>query len=225
MARIVFDLDGTLIDSALDLHNIAREVMSDEGYPPISIEQARRFIGHGVDDFVTKLRKTKGIPDTDHDRIVGKFKGLYKDAVYLTMMYPGVRAALDSLVQAGHHLGICTNKPMIPCKAVLRHLDLDQYFQTVWAGDSLPVNKPDPTPLHAAFSELPPGPEIYVGDSEVDAETALRAKVPFLLFTEGYRKQPVGLIPHTQSFSHHDSLPDLVSALIEATEPPLFKGA
>ncbi|CAD0186810.1 Phosphoglycolate phosphatase, chromosomal [Ruegeria sp. THAF57] len=218
MARIVFDLDGTLIDSALDLHNIACDVMSEEGHPPITVDQARSFIGHGVDVFVTKLRSARRIPDADHDRILAKFKERYQDAVHLTLIYPGVKQALDALVQAGHNLGICTNKPMVPCMAVLKHLDLEKYFQVVRAGDSLPVHKPDPAPLYSAYSDLPPGPEIFVGDSEVDAETAMRAKVPFLLFTEGYRKKPVGLIPHTQSFSHHDGLPDLVDALLADSE-------
>ena len=218
MARIVFDLDGTLIDSALDLHNIAFEIMREEGLSPITVDQARSFIGHGVDTFVTKLRKVRQIPDADHDRILGMFKDRYQDAVHLTLIYPGVKQALEELTRAGHSLGVCTNKPLSPCLAVLRHLELDRYFHVVRAGDSLPVHKPDPAPLHSAFADMPPGQEIYVGDSEVDAETAMRAKVPFLLYTKGYRKKPVGLIPHTQSFCHFDNLPDLVDALLAETE-------
>lgn len=214
MARIVFDLDGTLIDSVLDLHGIANAIMDEEGHEHVTLDQARDFIGNGVNVFVAKLRRTRGIADDEHDRILGKFMSRYHGAVHLTQPYPNVEAALQSLIAAGHTLGICTNKPIKPCKAVVAHLGLDRYFQTVWGGDSLPVHKPDPAPLNAAFDALPDGPRLYVGDSDVDAETAQRATVPFLLFTEGYRKQPVAEMPHMAAFSDFVDLPALVQRML-----------
>ena len=213
MARIVFDLDGTLIDSAPDIHGIANALLAQEGHDPITLAQARDFIGNGAGVFVQKMRAARDISDTEQDRLLADFVSRYDDAVTLTQPYPGVEAALQRLSDQGHRLGICTNKPIRPCCAVLMHLGLDQYFQTFWGGDSLPVHKPDPAPLHAAFDALGQGPVIYVGDSDVDAETALRANVPFLLFTEGYRKSPVVKLPHTRAFSHFDDLPGLVEAL------------
>lgn len=210
MARIVFDLDGTLIDSAPDIHAIANNILAAEGKAPISLDEARDFIGNGASVFVAKMRATRQIGDDQHDRLLSAFLAGYDDAVTLTVPYPGCEAALQTLRDAGHSLGICTNKPIRPCKSVLAHLGLDVHFQTFWGGDSLPVHKPDPTPLHAAFDALPDGPPLYVGDSDVDAETAERAGVPFLLFTEGYRKSPVNEMPHTVAFSHFDALPDLV---------------
>lgn len=210
MARIVFDLDGTLIDSAPDIHGIANAVLAGEGCEPITLEQTRDFIGNGASVFVQKMRAVRGISEGKHERLLAEFVGRYDDAVTLTLPYPGVVQALTEL-SSKHRLGICTNKPTSPCLSVLRHLDLDRFFDTVWGGDSMSVHKPDPAPLFAAFQELGDGPCLYVGDSDVDAETAARAGVPFLLFTEGYRKSPVAEIAHHAAFSDWTAIPRLVS--------------
>lgn len=217
MARIVFDLDGTLIDSAPDIHGIANAILENESMEPITLEQARDFIGNGASVFVSKMRAARGIPDSEHDRLLADFIGRYDDAVELTMAYPNVEQSLHSLRNAGHSLGVCTNKPIRPCRAVLKHLGLEPHFETVWGGDSLPVHKPDPAPLRAAFDALPEGFEIYVGDSDVDAETATRAKTPFLLFTEGYRKKPISQMQHTAAFSDFGDLPKLVDRILQQT--------
>lgn len=216
MARIVFDLDGTLIDSAPDIHGIANRLLAAEGKPAISLAQARDFIGNGASVFVQKMRAANGIPDSEHDRLLSAFIAAYDDAVHLTVPYPGVRETLEALRGQGHALGVCTNKPLRPTRAVLAHLGLDCFFDVVLGGDSLPVHKPNPAPLKAAFDALPDGREIYVGDSEVDAETARRAEVPFLLFSEGYRKTPVDQIPHRQAFSRFDQLTPLIDNLLAA---------
>lgn len=214
MARIVFDLDGTLIDSAPDIHGIANALLGAEGKDPISLDQARDFIGNGASVFVAKMRAAREIADDQHARLLADFIARYDDAVTLTRPYPNVEAALQHLIDEGHALGVCTNKPIRPTKAVLSHLGLDRFFQAFCGGDSLPVHKPEPAPLNAAFDALPEGSEIYVGDSDVDAETAQRAMVPFLLFTEGYRKQPVSVMPHTAAFSDFAELPALIARVL-----------
>lgn len=214
MARIVFDLDGTLIDSVPDIHGIACAVLADEGHDPITLDQARDFVGNGAAVFVAKMRAVRGIADSEQTRLYGAFVGRYDTAVHLTVPYPGVLQALKDLKAAGHSLGICTNKPISPCRAVLVHLGMDHYFDTMWGGDSLSVHKPDPAPLHAAFKALGGGPKLYVGDSDVDAETGERAGVPFMLFTEGYRKLPVDGMPHTVAFDDFADLPKLVQGLL-----------
>jgi phosphoglycolate phosphatase len=210
MARIVFDLDGTLVDSAPDLHGIANRVLAARGLAPITLDQARSFIGQGVAVFVRKLRAARGIPDQDHAALLADYLALYEDAVTLTVLYPGVADALTSLRAAGHALGLCTNKPGRPTLALLRHMKLEHHFLTIIAGDSLPVHKPDPAPLHAAFQMAGDGPSLYVGDSEVDAETAVNAGIPLLLYTQGYRTTPVADLPHHAAFDHFDALPGLV---------------
>ncbi len=209
-ARVVFDLDGTLIDSAPDIHAIANRLLAPHG-AQISLAQTHMFIGNGVSDFVSRMLKAVKLPDTLHEYILDQFKSAYLTAVHHTRTYEGVLAALATLKSTDHRLGICTNKLIAPCMAVLDHLDLTAFFETVWGGDSLPTHKPDPGLLYAALRELGEGPCIYVGDSEVDAETAQAAGVPFLLYTEGYRKTAVEEIPHTAAFGNYSELPALIT--------------
>ena len=212
-ARIVFDLDGTLIDSAPDICGIANQLLTREGADPITLTETRSFIGNGAAVFVARMRAARGIAESEQARLHADFVTIYDSAVTLTQVYPGARAALAALAAVGHRMGICTNKPERPARAVLDHLGLTGHFGVILGGDSLPVHKPDPAPLRAALAALGDGPAIYVGDSEVDAETAQRAGVPFLLFTEGYRKSAVDLIPHTRAFDDFAALPGLVAAL------------
>lgn len=215
MARIVFDLDGTLIDSAPDIQAIANRLLAQEGAAPVSLAETRDFIGNGAAVFVARMRKARGLAESTQARLHADFLAAYASAVELTVIYPGVRAALDVLEGQGHALGLCTNKPEGPTRAVLDHLGLTNRFGAILCGDSLPVPKPDPAPLHAAFDRLGDGPAVYVGDSEVDAETAQRAGVPFLLFTRGYRKTPVEQLYHTHGFDDFADLPGLVAQALE----------
>ena len=171
MIPVVFDLDGTLIDSAPDFHAGANGLLADEGHAPLSFAEARSFIGNGAAVFVARMRAARGIPDSEQPRLHAEFVRRYDDFVSLTHPYPGVVAALGRLQARGHPLGICTNKPYRPTISVLRHLGMESLFTTIVGGDSLPVHKPDPAPLNAAFAALG-GPGLFVGDSEVDAETA-----------------------------------------------------
>lgn len=212
--RIVFDLDGTLIDSAPDICAVANGLLASHG-AQITLAQTHSFIGNGVSVFINRMLAATELSPELHDALLPQFKEAYLTAFENTTLYGGVEEALAHLRNGGHPLGICTNKPLAPCNAVLGHLGLAHFFETVWGGDSLPVHKPDPAPLHAAFSALGEGPCIYVGDSEVDAQTAVSAGVPFLLYTEGYRKTRVEEIPHTAAFNDWRALPDLVTQYAE----------
>ena len=131
----------------------------------------------------------------------------------LTRLYPGVTEALLALQQAGHPMAICTNKPLAATLPVLQAFDLTRFFPVVIGGDSLSTRKPHPAPLLAAWAQVVAPAAVFVGDSEVDAETAFAANLPFLLFTEGYRKTDIALLPHANAFSHHVDLPGLVADL------------
>jgi phosphoglycolate phosphatase len=211
---VIFDLDGTLIDSVPDIHATANRVLADEGLEAQSLPQVQSFVGRGVPHLVSRLLAAAGqTPDPARQaRMVAAFLAHYETAFDLTEPFPGVPQALDRLAAAGHRLAICTNKPEAPARTVLRHLALDHHFPVIIGGDRLPQRKPDPAPLLLARRENGGGPALFVGDSDVDAETAAAAGLPFLLFTEGYRTAPVEALPHAGRFAHFGDLADLVAA-------------
>lgn len=214
-AVIAFDLDGTLVDSAPDIHAVANKVLAEEGLAPLSLAQARGFVGRGASHFVAQMRAAYGLADGDHDRLLASFMRHYEGAVALTQLYPGVRSALEELLGEGHQLVLCTNKPEAPTRIVLDHFDLAGYFDAVVGGDTLPVRKPDPAPLQEAFARVAAGPSrLFVGDSEVDAETGQAAGVPFVLFTEGYRHSEVEDLPQLARFDRYSALPGLAERLL-----------
>ena len=212
-ARIAFDLDGTLIDSARDIQSIANAALDRVGAPPITMDETHEFVGEGIAVFVAKMRAARGLPDSLQEDLLADLVARYDDAVTLTTAYPGVPSVLSELAKS-HRLGVCTNKLHSPAMAVLRHLGLDAYFDAVWGGDNPLGRKPDPAPLLATFRELGDGPCFFVGDSEVDSETAKAAGIPFLLFTEGYRKTPAEKMEATARFSRFDELPSIIESLL-----------
>ena len=215
-ARIVLDLDGPLIDSAPDVQNIANAALAGVDAAPITLADTHTFIGEGIHIFVARMRDARNLPERFQEPLLKDLIARYDDAFTLTELYPGVRAALTALSQT-HRLGICTNKLHRPCIRVLRHLRIDHFFASVWGGDNPIARKPDPAPLRAVFEELGSGPRIYVGDSEIDAETAQRAGVPFVLFTGGYRKSDVDQIPHSVALDDfHDLLTKIGPILAQA---------
>lgn len=213
MTTIVFDLDGTLIDSLPDIHLALNRMLAETGAAPVSEAQTRGFIGNGIPHLVRLAREAQGLPEARQAAMTEAMLRHYMAApAALTRPYPGVVAALTALAGAGHRLGLCTNKALAPTQAILADLDLARHFQVVIGGDSLPQRKPDPAPLLAAFAALG-GPGLYVGDSEVDCATALAAEVPFALFTEGYRKTAPAELPHRVAFDDFAALPGLVAGL------------
>lgn len=198
---IVFDLDGTLIDSAPDLHAALNKVLTDEGAAAVSLQQTRSFIGHGIPHLVHAARLASGIdPAREAAMTAAMFRHYMAAPARLSRPYPGAIACLETLQARGHPLGLCTNKAIAPTRMILEALGLARFFPVVIGGDSVAQKKPDPAPLHAAFAPLGP-PLLYVGDSEVDSETARAAGIPFALHTEGYRKADVRELPLAFAFS------------------------
>lgn len=212
--NLVFDLDGTLIDSAPDIHVAANRLLAGEGLAPMTLPQVRAMIGRGVPWLMQQLLAASGQPadPARTARMAARYVDGFEDAVQLTQPYPGVERALLALADAGHRLAVCTNKPMAATESVLRHLGLRGYFAALVAGDSLPLRKPDPAPLRAAVAALGGGAAVYVGDHEVDAETAAGARVPFLLYTEGYRAGQVAALS-ARAFSDWAALPGMVARM------------
>lgn len=210
---VIFDLDGTLIDSVPDIHATADRVMGDMGFAPLARAEVQAFVGKGLPNLVARLLERHGQDPSGalHAPTTARFEAEYMTAHSLTTVYPGVLAALSQLAARGAALGVCTNKPLAPARAVMEHLGLTPFFPTILGGDSLALRKPHPDHLHATARALGRSQSVFVGDSEVDAETAHAAGVPFLLYTEGYRKLPLDQIVHSAAFDDWADLPRLVS--------------
>ncbi|MCW1920344.1 phosphoglycolate phosphatase [Rhodobacter sp. KR11] len=212
MTAIVFDLDGTLIDSLPDIHVALNKVLAGEGARPVTEAETRGFIGHGIPNLVAQARHARGLDlDRQHAMTEAMMAHYLAHPADLTRPYPGAVAALNALRDLGHPLGLCTNKALKPTLDILDALNLRSHFAEVIGGDSLPQKKPDPAPLHACFAGLG-APLLYVGDSEVDAETAQRAGIRFALYTQGYRKAPVADLPHDLAFADYADLVAWVAA-------------
>jgi phosphoglycolate phosphatase len=213
--RVVFDLDGTLIDSLPDLASAANAVLTARGEPELPDSVVAGFVGMGEGVFVDRLIAATALDLGERPAILADFLRHYKEMASRTRLFDGVTDALANLRARGAALGLCTNKPGGPLDAVLAHLGWEESFDVVVAGDTLPLRKPDPAPLHHAFAALG-GPGIYVGDSEVDAATAQAAGVPFVLFTRGIRMTPVEAIPHDVAFEDFAALPEICERLTKA---------
>ncbi len=214
MARIAFDLDGTVLDSAPDICLAGNIAMEGTGAAPMETAEARGYVGSGAAVFVERMRTARGLPERTQEMLLERFIAAYEGTVHQTVIYPGALEALEGLRAEGHLLAICTNKPIGPTRAVLAHFDLTELFGAIYGGDSLPVRKPDPAPLRAALGDLGEGPALFVGDSEVDAETGERAGVATLIYTPGYRKAPLESLPHAGAFDQWDGLPGLVARVL-----------
>ena len=209
---VVFDLDGTLVDSLPGIAAAANRFLSEQGRSPLPVERIGGFVGHGEDVFLERLIGAGGLDPARFDDLKPRFSELYVAASRDTTLFPGVAAMLEGFRAAGVPLGLCTNKSQGPTQVVLEAACLGAVFGAIVTGDSLPERKPDPAPLQVVLSRLGATSGLYVGDSEVDAETAARAGVPFALYTEGLRTRSVAEIPHDHAFSDFRALAGIHAA-------------
>jgi len=216
MKVVIFDLDGTLIDSAPDIHAASEKMLKGIGQLPLPFDTIKSFIGNGIPKLVERIMRQLQLGEAyNHAELVQIFLDHYNAApADKTVIYPNVVPVLKELQSQGVILGICTNKPEQPTRTILSMFQLDQFFDVIVGGDTMPVKKPDPEPLHHAFRTLNASQMLYVGDSEVDAETAQSAQVTFALYTEGYRKSEIADIPHSYLFSDFSELPSIVGQVM-----------
>lgn len=208
---LIFDLDGTLIDSAPDIRSAVNRMLAGEGLGPLDLPTVTGFVGNGMPKLVERVMAATGISPGRHKELTRITLEHYNASPSaLTRPYPDVPQALAALEAAGHRLAVCTNKPEAPARAILADLGLAGHFPVIVGGDTLAVRKPDPAPALECVKALGGGAAAFIGDSEVDAETAEAAGLPFYLFTEGYRKSPVPALPHRAAFSDFMALPGLI---------------
>ena len=216
---VIFDLDGTLVDSAPDIHAAALALLEERGAPPVTMTQVHGFVGSGIASFVERCLDAVGqsVEGPELDKATARFKEIYGAApAELTRPYDGVEAMLGALTARGLLLGVCTNKLEAFTRQVLTGLGLDRHLRAAVGGDTLAVMKPDPEPLRHAAHLLGVGIDeaLYVGDSETDADTATAASMAFALYSGGYRKRPLDQFENCFIFHDFAALTQFIEAQI-----------
>ena len=214
--KIIFDLDGTLVDSAPSLCKAGNFMLGKLGRPPIDVQTYKTFIGKGLLKQVEQLLlHTGGVPENNLNKQFETFHTFYEsDTFSSTTVYDGVYSCLDALVRLPSKLSICTQKTQKPARKVLSHFDLEKYFEGFSFGDSLSVMKPDPAMVFQSTRGFGDGPIIYVGDSETDSITAKNANAVFLLFSGGYRNSRIDEINNYAVFDNHSEIVGLVQEIL-----------
>jgi phosphoglycolate phosphatase len=190
-AALVFDLDGTLIDSRRDITTAVNRMRADLGLPPLALEQVVTMVGEGARLLVERALGPEYPPD-QVDQALARYLAYYWDlCLDETRPYPGVETMLAEL--ARHYpLALLSNKGEKLSRKILDGLDLSGYFREILGGDTLPTRKPDPAGLRllAGRLKVPVESLLLVGDTWVDAETAKNAGCPFALVEWGFPRPP-----------------------------------
>lgn len=213
---VIFDLDGTLVDSAPEIQDAVNRVLVVRGLEPFDLPTVISFVGNGLPTLIRHAMAARDIADEDFQIVHDDVLAIYNAADgSLTKPYKGAPETLEWLAAQGVRIGLCTNKPEQAARHVLDVLGWTHLFEIVIGGDSLAWRKPDPRPLTTVRDAIGQGPVLYVGDSEIDAQTAKAAGVTFALFTEGYRKAEVEDLTFAYKFARYADFAAIVTEVLD----------
>jgi phosphoglycolate phosphatase len=216
---IVFDLDGTLIDTAPDLVDTLNVLFAREGLPAVPYETARKLIGGGARAMIVRGLEAEGrhaAPD-ELERLFVDYVAHYAEHLAdRSRPFPGLIEALDALESEGMRFAVCTNKLERLSLMLLDRLDLTGRFATICGQDTFGIQKPDPEVLRKTIAAAGGDTRhaVMIGDSITDIRTARAAGVPVIAVDFGYSEQPVSELGPDRVISRYDQLPAAVSALI-----------
>ncbi|MBV0892570.1 phosphoglycolate phosphatase [Paracoccus sp. Z118] len=217
MTAVIFDLDGTLVDSAPDMHAALNRVLAERGRPALTLGQVRGFVGHGVPTLVRRAMVAVGAAEDSFDDWHDGYMRCYGEGICeRTTPYPGVVETLELFAARGHRLGVCTNKPQGLTEALLDRLNLTPRFAAVLGGDTPFGRKPDPGVLREVVARLGGGPAVMIGDSAADIGAARGAGHPVLLFLGGYADAALDAGAADAAFNDWAMVPGLVEAALSS---------
>lgn len=216
---VVFDLDGTLLDTAPDLLRALNRILGEEGLSPLLRDDVAGLFGHGARSLIGEgfRRGNRPLEDARLPELVEQFIAFYVAEIAVeTRPYPGLVEALGRLSRSGFGFAVCTNKREALSYAVLEATGLSSLFSAVVGGDSLAEHKPHPRPLLEAIARAGGRPDlaIMVGDSETDIATARAAGVPSIAVDFGYGGRPASEFGADAVISHYDELDRTVQRLL-----------
>ena len=220
MLTIVFDLDGTLIDTAPDLVDTLNLILTQEGLAAIPFEAARNLIGGGAKVMIERALVAEGRnPAAEMDRVYPAFIAHYAAHIAdRSRPFAALETTLDCLASAGHRLAVCTNKLEWLSVRLLETLKLSQRFAAICGQDTFGVQKPNPDmflrTVRRAGGE--PAEAIMVGDSRTDIDTARAAGVPMVAVDFGYSDVPIATLGPDRLISTFADLPAVIGELAAA---------
>lgn len=223
---IAFDLDGTLVDTAPDLHRALSVVMKAQGLPPTKLEDMRNLVGQGAASLISRAFAVHGVhpsPQQIEQLVEDYTSALVVDIASLSKPYPGLVPALDALKSAGATLCVCTNKRTHLSNLLLEALGLSHHFAAVVGADSPLVTNRKPhrdhfiAAIRAAGGD--PSRAMMVGDSSNDVDSAKAAGAPVIVYAYGYTDTAPGLLGADAVFTLYDEVPDLAVRLLDQPTP------
>jgi phosphoglycolate phosphatase len=225
LRTVVFDLDGTLVDTAPDLIAALNYVLDREGLPPLPFESARNMIGAGARKLIERGLEVEGRAMTadDLNRLTRDFIDYYADHIAdASRPFEGLEAALDDLAAQGCRFAVCTNKLEWLSKRLLDQLGLSARFAAICGADTFGVAKPDPIILQQTVAQAGGAiaATIMVGDAGPDVGVARRAGVPVIGVEFGYTDVPIADLKPDRLIGHMRDLPAAVEALIRVPSRP-----
>ena len=185
---VIFDLDGTLVDTAGDLHGATNHVLHSLGRDNVPLSAVKADVGFGALTLIKKgLSRTGGIDGIDLEQAKQTFLAYYIDNIAVhSKVFPGGLAMLETLTSKGISIGVCTNKPYALAVKLLHELDLSHFFKAVIGGDSFSYKKPDPRHILETAARVGTGPYVMVGDASPDILGAQAAGIPVIAAAYGY---------------------------------------
>lgn len=216
LPALIFDFDGTLIESAPELAGCLNALLAEDGRGALTQAQVEDMIGNGVAKLVERgLGASGGVP-ANLDEYVKRFMAIYDAApIAATPVYVGVPETLDRLGDDGHVMAICTNKPYAPTMKILEGIGMAHHFSAVAGGDSFAVRKPDPGHLQGVLGMLGITRDraIMIGDSPNDIGCAVAAGVRSIAVTYGYSRIPHAELGADRLIDRFDALPAAIAEL------------
>lgn len=222
LPTIVFDLDGTLAETAPDLIWTLNAVLAEIGLAPIPFELARDLIGAGARALIQRGLATDGrqMGDDEIEKLFLRYLEIYETRLCVeTRLYPHVAESLDILSQRGHRLAVCTNKMEYHSLKLIDALGINRYFSAICGRDTFAFCKPDARHLTHTVVKAggDPTKAIMIGDSRTDIDTASNAGLPSIGVPFGYTDTPMAALNPDVLISHFSELPAAVEKLLART--------